>query len=174
MEPTANSVAAALGAEAPVELRRAIDKIKHCLSQLSEEQVWWRPDESQNAIGNLLLHMCGNLRQWVVAGIGGAPDVRERPKEFAERTSIPKAELLRRLDAVVSEAESAFSRLNAADLLGTRRIQGFDVTTMHAVLHPVTHFWGHTQEIIHITRALLGERYQFMWRPMTPEQGAPK
>lgn len=174
MEHSADSIAAAVGAEATAELHRAMERIKHCLNQLSEEQVWWRPDESRNAIGNLLLHLCGNLRQWAVAGVGGVSNMRDRPQEFAQRTAIPKADLLRQLEAVVKEAGEVFARLDAGTLLGTRRIQGFDVTAMHATFHPVTHFWGHTQEIIHIARDLLGERYQYLWRPLTPEQGAPK
>jgi hypothetical protein len=67
--------------------------------------VWHRSQPGLNSIGNLILHLCGNLRQWVVAGLGGAPDVRNRPAEFAERGTVPKDELLRNLEAVVEEAK---------------------------------------------------------------------
>src|SRR5438445_557021 len=77
-----------------------ISRIKHCVSQLNDEQVWWRPQESLNSIGNILLHLSGNLRQWLVAGVGGQPDVRDRPAEFSERGPFPKVELILRLDAV--------------------------------------------------------------------------
>ena len=66
-------------------------KIKQCVDQLSEEDIWWRGHESDNSIGNLLLHLSGNIRQWIISGIGGQTDARNRPKEFAERTHIPKS-----------------------------------------------------------------------------------
>src|SRR5215831_7094947 len=97
---TTNDLATAVGKEAGNELTSALDRIKHCLGQLSDEQVWWRAQPSLNSIGNLILHLCGNVRQWLVAGLGGAAEVRDRPAEFAERGPIPRAELLRRLDAV--------------------------------------------------------------------------
>jgi hypothetical protein len=169
---TADELAAAVGAEAANELTKALDRIKHCLGQLTDEQVWRRAQPSLNSIGNLLLHLCGNLRQWIVAGLGGAADVRDRPAEFAERGPIPKGELLRRLDTVVGEAKQVLAGLPARQLLEVRRIQGFDVTGLAAVFDSVPHFRGHTQEIVHMTRLQLGDTYQFSWRPTTQEQGA--
>jgi hypothetical protein len=169
---SAADVAAAVGAEAARELTSALDKINHCLGQLDDEQVWWRPRHSLNSIGNLILHLCGNLRQWVIAGLGGAADVRDRPAEFAERGPVPKDELLRRLDVVTAEASEVLSRLTARQLLEARRIQGFDVTGLAAVFDSVPHFRGHTQEIVHLTRVQLGDTYQFAWTPASPEQGA--
>src|SRR5437870_5090158 len=101
----ADKLAAAVGAEAANEMTSALGKIKHCLGQLSDEQVWRRSQPSLNSIGNLILHLCGNLRQWVVAGVGSASDVRNRPAEFAERGPIPKEELMRSLETVVEEAK---------------------------------------------------------------------
>jgi hypothetical protein len=170
---TADEVAAAVGTEAAKELTSALGRIKHCLGQLSDEQVWWRSHPSLNSTGNLVLHLCGNLRQWVVAGLGGAADSRDRPAEFAERGPIPKDELRRRLDAVTAEAVGVLGRLTARQLLDPRRIQGFDVTGLAAVFDSVAHFRGHTQEIVHLARSQLGDAYQFAWTPATPEQGAP-
>jgi hypothetical protein len=169
---TADELAAAVGAEAANELTKALGKIKHCLGQLTDAQVWRRGQPSLNSIGNLLLHLCGNVRQWIVAGLGGAADVRDRPAEFAERGPIPRDELLRRLDTVVGEAKQVLAGLSARQLLEARRIQGFDVTGLGAVFDSVPHFRGHTQEIVHMTRLQLGDAYQFSWRPTTPEQGA--
>jgi hypothetical protein len=161
-----------LGTAATVELQQAAKKIAHCLNQLTDSQVWWRPDDSQNSIGNLILHLCGNLRQWVVSGLGGAQDMRDRPREFSERRSIPRTELLSRLDAAVTEATTILSGISAAEWLRVRRIQGFEVTGVAAIFDTVPHFRGHTQEIIFRTRLLLGDKYQFLWKPTTPEQGA--
>jgi hypothetical protein len=169
---TADELAAAVAAEAANELTSALDKIKHCLGQLNDEQVWRRSNPSLNSIGNLILHLCGNLRQWVVAGLGGAADVRDRPAEFAERGPIPTDKLLRSLDAVVSEAKDALRRRTARQLLESRRIQGFDVTGLAAIFSSVPHFRGHTQEIVYLTRSLLGDSYRFAWSPATVEQGA--
>lgn len=164
-------LASAIGFEASHELGQAIKKIEHCLNQLTDDQVWWRPDESQNSIGNLILHLCGNLRQWVVSGLGGTKDDRDRPQEFSERDPIPKSDLMARLDAAVTESTSILSGLASSEWLRVRRIQDFDVTGLAAIFRTVPHFRGHTQEIIFRTRCLLGEKYLFSWEPSSPQQG---
>jgi uncharacterized damage-inducible protein DinB len=165
-------LSAAVTAAASKALTNALDRIKHCLDQLTDEQVWWRPSASMNSIGNLILHLCGNVRQWIVAGIGEEPDMRQRPKEFSERGPISKSELLRQLDEVMAEANEALSKASAQDLLRKGQIQGFDVTGLEAIFDSVPHFKGHTQEIIHMTRCLLGDAYKFPWVPSTPQEGA--
>ena len=170
---TTDELAAAVGTEAANELGSATSRIKHCLDQLTEEQVWWRSRPALNSIGNLILHLCGNLRQWIVAGLGGAADGRDRPTEFSERGPIPKVELVRRLDAVVQEAKEVLGKMTARQLLEARRIQGFDVTGLAAIFDSVPHFRGHKQEIISMTRLQLGDAYRFAWAPTTPDQGAP-
>src|SRR5271155_1245304 len=87
-------------------LAECVKKIKHCLAQLRDEQVWWRPHDSMNSIANIVLHLCGNLRQWIISGVGGEPDIRDRPKEFSDRSSMPKAELSCRLDDTASQADA--------------------------------------------------------------------
>ena len=170
---TADDLATAVVAEPAKELTSALARIKHCLGQLNDEQVWWRSQPSLNSIGNLILHLCGNLRQWIVAGLGGAADSRDRPAEFAERGPLPKEELLRMLEAVLDEAKEVLGRLTARQLLEARRIQGFDLSGLGAIFDSVPHFRGHTQEIVHMTRLQLGDAYKFAWTPTTPEQGAP-
>ena len=158
---TADELATAVGTEAGKELASAQSRITHCLNQLSDEQVWSRSLPSLNSIGNLLLHLCGNVRQWILAGLGGAVEIRQRPAEFAERGPIAKDELLHQLDAVVSEAKEVLRGLTARQLLEARRIQGFEVTGLAAIFNSVSHFRGHTQEIVHMTRLQLGDAYQF-------------
>jgi hypothetical protein len=170
---TADELATAVGAAAAHELDSALERIKHCLGQLRDEQVWHRPKPGLNSIGNLILHLCGNLRQWVVAGLGGAPDVRDRPAEFAERGPFPKDELMRRLESAVGETSRVLAGVDARRLTEPRRIQGFDMNGLAAVFDSVPHFRGHTQEIVHMTRLQLGDAYRFAWTPTTPEQGAP-
>ncbi len=169
---TADELASAVGRHAAEELADALAKIKHCIGQLDESAIWSRPGAGLNSIGNLLLHLEGNLTQWIASGLGGAEDLRNRAAEFAERGPIPADALLRRLDVAVAQASAALACLSADELAKTRRIQGFDVTGLAAIFHSVPHFRGHAQEIVHLTRALLGERYQMHWQPATPEQGA--
>jgi hypothetical protein len=166
-------LAAAVGTQAGQELTSALARIKHCLGQLTDEQVWRRSHPSMNSVGNLILHLCGNLRQWIVAGLGAAMDTRNRPAEFSERGPITKSELLSKLETIVNEAKAVLQRQSARALLEVRRIQGSDVTGLAAIFDSVPHFRGHTQEIVHITRSQLGDAYQFAWQPKTPEEGAP-
>jgi hypothetical protein len=171
--PGSRSIGQTYVAEARRVLLARFERIKHCVNQLDDTQLWWRPEESLNSVANVLLHLTGNLRQWLVAGVGSRPDVRNRPAEFSERGPIPKGELLRRLGDVVGEADAVLAGLTDACLLEPRRIQGFDETVLSAIFDTLTHLSGHTQEIIYITRLQLGDRYQFAWAPATPEQGAP-
>src|SRR5262245_48378510 len=170
---TADELATAVGTEAANELASALARIKHCLGQLTDDQVWWRSHPSQNSIGNLILLLCGNVRQWIVAGLSGAAEGRDRPAEFSERGPSPKNELLRRLESVVDEARAVLARQTARQLLEARRIQGFDVTGLKAIFDSVPHVRGHTQEIIGMTRWQLGDAYKFAWAPTMPEQGGP-
>jgi uncharacterized protein DUF1572 len=168
MSLTADDVSQTVLNEAGKILDRCVTKIAHCLDQLTEEQVWWRPADSMNSIGNLILHLCGNMRQWMVSGIGGAVDIRQRPAEFAERGPIPKAELLAHLKKVVAETQEAFARTNPAEMARERVIQGVTVTGWRAIFQTIPHFNGHTQEIISFTRMQLGDAYKFHWTPATP------
>ena len=151
----------------------SVERIQHCLGQLDDRQVWWRPHESQNSIANIVLHLCGNLRQWIIAGVGGAPDTRNRPLEFSERNPIPKEELVRRLDQTALEVDRILASVSDDRLLKIRRIQGFEETVLSAIFDTLAHFSGHTQEIVYITRLQLGDRYRYAWVPATVEQGAP-
>jgi hypothetical protein len=143
-------------------LDEGLRKIEHCVGQLSESDVWWRPGDSLNGVANLLLHLRGNVRQWIVAGVGGSPDVRKRPEEFAARGSIPKAKLLDELRRTVEEAKLAIRASTPEAIVRPRHVQHGDVTGVEAVFNSVSHFVGHVQEIVHLTRTLRGEAYQFL------------
>lgn len=168
---TDDEFAATVGAEAAFELDSAHERIQHCLAQLSDEQIWQRPTPEMNSIGNLLLHLCGNVRQWIIAGLGNQPDTRIRPLEFSERGPISKSELMRRLNETVQEAKNVLERLTASQWLAVRRIQGADLSGLRAMFNSIPHFRGHAQEIVHMTRSILGDSYQFAWRPTTAEEG---
>ena len=136
-------------------------RLRRCLESLNEEQVWWRPNEASNSIGNLLLHLNGNVRQWLVASFNGLEASRNRPAEFAQRELIPLNSLVEQLDGTLQEAASVLNRLNEADLLKTYQIQGHTVTGLHAVYHVVEHFGLHYGQILFITKLVSGEDLGF-------------
>jgi uncharacterized damage-inducible protein DinB len=129
-----------------------LPKIERSLELLTDEQIWWRANPQSNSIGNLLLHLSGNVRQWIVCSLGGAPDKRDRDSEFAERKMIPRDELLAGLKQTLSEADAALAKFDPDKLLERHLIQGCDVTAMAAIFHVVEHFSMHTGQIIMIAK----------------------
>lgn len=155
-------------------LDQCMTKIKHCLDQLTDEQIWWRPREEMNSIGNLLLHLSGNVRQWIISGLGTSEDTRNRPAEFSQRGPIPKAELLKQLTQDVADAKAVMAQRNAAEMAAVRPIQEWEVNGWQAIFDCIPHFKGHTQEIICLTRLQLGDAYRIHWQPKTPGDGGIK
>ncbi|MBA4063662.1 MAG: hypothetical protein C0501_08110 [Isosphaera sp.] len=143
------------------ELDAALGRVGHCLAQLTDEQVWWRPRPDLNAVGNLVLHLVGNLNQLIGSGVGGRPDDRDRPAEFAARGAVSGDELLGRLVLAVKRAKEEVSAAGDEALCGPIPVTKFDFTGLQAVVRSVAHFRGHTQEIIHLTRTILGDGYRF-------------
>ena len=154
-------------------LDESMKKIRHCVGQLSDEQIWWRPASTMNSVGNLLLHICGNLRQWAVCGIGNLPDKRDRDGEFSASGGPSVSELLGLVETTVRDAESVLEELNSESLSEPRSIQGFDVTVLGTLCHTVTHFVGHTHQIIQLTRLMLADDYDFQWSPSAPRGNVP-
>lgn len=138
-----------------------LPKIERCLERLTDEQIWWRPNEESNSIGNLVLHLCGNARQWIVSGVGGAPDGRERDAEFARRDVIERGELLTLLRTTLRDVEGVLKTLTPETLLARRAIQGSDVDVLEAVFHVTEHFSMHTGQIILQTKLLTGTDLRF-------------
>lgn len=129
-------------------------RLRDCVCSLTEEQIWWRPNEASNSIGNLLLHLNGNIGQWIVAAFNRGEDTRNRPSEFSERGPTPAAGLLARLGGTIEEAGAVLARLTPADLEATYQIQGYSVTGLYAVFHAVEHFALHYGQITYITKTL--------------------
>lgn len=134
-----------------------LPRIERCLDRLSDDDIWWRPNEESNSIGNLALHLAGNVRQWIVGGVGGAPDARRRQEEFDERGPLGRALVASRLRSAVDEAAATLAGLAPERLLDRRHIQGHDVTVLEAIYHVVEHFSMHTGQIIYITKILKGD-----------------
>jgi uncharacterized damage-inducible protein DinB len=138
-----------------------LPKIERCFERLSDEQIWQRPNAEANSIGNLVLHLSGNLRQWIVCGVGEASDSRNRSEEFAERRMIPRDELLNRIRQTVSEADRALAQMELSVLLEQRLIQSCEVKVLDAIFHAVEHFSMHTGQIIMLTKMVTGSDLKF-------------
>ena len=143
------------------KLEELLGRIESCVARLTPDQIWVRGADHQNAVGNLLLHLNGNVRQWILSGLGGAPDHRERDLEFAARGRLAPAELMAPLRAAVEAAVGVIRGLSAEDLLVATRIQGYDGSKLAAVYHVVEHFAGHAFQIFFVTKLLTGEDLGF-------------
>jgi uncharacterized damage-inducible protein DinB len=151
---TAEEIFVAFSAD---KLEQLHGRIHDCLARLTPEQIWTRNSENENAIGNLVLHLCGNVRQWIGSGVAGMPDHRQRDAEFDARGGMAQAELAERLNTTVTEAVRIIREVPAQRL--TERIfpQGYDVTVLEAIAHVVEHFSMHTGQIILLTKMITGQ-----------------
>ena len=138
-----------------------LPKIERCLEKLSDEQIWWRANEESNSIGNLILHLCGNARQWIVCGVGSAPDKRNRDSEFEQRDVIPRGELIALLRSTLLDVETTLQSVDPTTLLEYRKIQGNDVDILEAIFHVTEHFSMHTGQIIMLTKMMTSDDLRF-------------
>ena len=134
-----------------------LPRIEGAVAGLSTENIWWRANEQSNSIGKLILHLDGNLRQWIVSGLGREPDLRNRSEEFKQRAGWTGPELLQRLRGTVEEVDAVLAKVEPASLLAPKRIQGYDVTVMRAIYTAVEHFSMHTGQIILLAKTWKGD-----------------
>ena len=134
-----------------------LPKIERCLEVLSDEDVWWRANEGSNSIGNLLLHLEGSTRAWIIGVAGGSHNPRDRQQEFDEREQIPRAELMSRLRQTLAEADEVLARLDVEVLLERRQARGEEVTVLLAVYHAIEHFSMHTGQITLLSKMRSGD-----------------
>jgi uncharacterized damage-inducible protein DinB len=159
-------IGSAFLADARDQLQGCRRRVLHCVDQLHDEQLWWRAGEQFNSIANLMLHLAGNVQQRINSLIGGAPDNRNRPREFSERGPIAKDDLLERLDGTLQAADKVLAQLPPERLLEKRTYQQLhgpvEGTLVTLILHTLVHLGGHAQEIVALTRLQLRDDYRFM------------
>jgi DNA-binding transcriptional ArsR family regulator len=136
-------------------------RLKACVEVLSEEQVWWRANEACNSVGNLILHLNGNVRQWLVDSFERHEDNRDRPAEFEAQGGMTAEALLERLGVTLTEAQNVLERLTEAELVARYEIQGYHVSGLEAVYQVVEHFGLHYGQIAYIAKSLSGRDLGF-------------
>jgi uncharacterized damage-inducible protein DinB len=133
-----------------------LPKLVYCLEQMSDADIWWRPNEKSNSVGNLVLHLRGNLKEWIVVSLGGGSFDRDRDAEFAARGPVPRAELIANIRATVDEVDEVLKRLPPDMLLGHHMIQNYKTSAMQAVYHVVEHFSYHLGQILYVYKLRTG------------------
>lgn len=136
-------------------------RLRSSVEPLTEEQLWWRPNAASNSIGNLILHLDGNMRQWLVASFNRQEDHRDRPSEFAAQGAISASALLNQLGATIDAAAQVLARLTPAELTAQHEIQGYKVSGLYAVYQVVEHFAMHYGQILYIAKTLSGKDLGF-------------
>ncbi len=133
-------------------LVESYERISTCLQELTPEQIWHKENENTNSVGNLILHLQGNITQYIWSGIGGNPDLRERDKEFLSGYTYKKERLLEDLLVVVTKANDVVQQLEESDLTKDVKVQGFDETVISILIHVMEHMSYHVGQITYYTK----------------------
>jgi len=136
-------------------------RIQNCLSHLSEEELWHTPNESTNSVGNLLLHLCGNITQYILSGIGGAADERERDLEFSQKGNYTKKELADKIKEVLEASEAVIGSMTEEQLMQQYHLQGFELSGYSVVIHVVEHLSYHMGQIALLTKLMHNKDLDF-------------
>jgi uncharacterized damage-inducible protein DinB len=127
-------------------------KIKACMKQLDEKEIWFRHNEHVNSVGNIILHLCGNIRQYIISSLGGAPDIRERDLEFSTAGGFTNAELTEKWQDTMREAKTIIAQASPENLLSRRVVQGSEHSGISIIIHVTEHYSYHTGQIIFLTK----------------------
>ncbi|HZD84965.1 MAG TPA: DUF1572 family protein [Gemmatimonadaceae bacterium] len=136
-------------------------KLRHCVNALPRGTVWARPNHASNSVGNLLVHLTGNVTEWILGGIGGREITRNRAGEFVRKAGDEGSVLLDNLEAVLGEADAVLAGLSEKDLERSIVIQGRETTVLAAIYHVVEHFAMHTGQIIFLTKTYAPNKIHF-------------
>ncbi|MCI4671205.1 MAG: DUF1572 domain-containing protein [Bacteroidia bacterium] len=134
----------------------SIPRTRKCLGMLSEEDIWHRPNQMSNSVGNLVLHLCGNARQWIISGFGREADIRQRQAEFDEKGPLPTNELLDLLDKLEHDLLAVFDSITEEELLKEHEVQVFKENGIAILVHVVEHFSYHVGQISYFVKAHKG------------------
>ncbi len=138
-------------------------QIKACLEELTEEQLWWRPNEHSNSVGNLVLHLSGSMRHYLSRGVGGIDYKRDRPAEFAERGPIPRAQLLAIFDETINQASETLDSFDTSRFLDASDEPNYVPTIFDVIFNIAIHLATHTGQIVYITKMLKEGSVDELW-----------
>ena len=138
-------------------------QIKACIEELDEGQLWWRPNESSNSVGNLVLHLSGSMRHYIVRGLGGIDYERDRPAEFSERGPLPKQELIALFEETVGQVSEVIGSLDTARLLDPTDESSYNPTVFDLLFNVAVHVATHTGQIVFITKLLKDGSVDELW-----------
>jgi len=130
----------------------SVPRLKKCLVELEEKEIWYRPNENSNSVGNLVLHLCGNVRQWVLTGLAGQPDVRQRQTEFDERGPLPTADLIAKVDKLEEDVRAYLEVISPEKILEPCTVQGFKENGLSVLVHVVEHFSYHVGQMTYFVK----------------------
>ena len=133
-------------------LQDSVPRIKKCLDQLEDAEIWYRPNHNTVSVGNLILHLCGNVRQWILSGMAGKPDHRKRQDEFDTPGPISRQKLLEDLDHLMEEVSHYLNTIGFDQLLAVYKVQGFEETGVAILIHVVEHFSYHVGQISYFVK----------------------
>lgn len=139
-------------------------QIRTCLQALDHEQVWWRPHERANAVGNLVLHCAGSTRFYIGHVVGGHDFTRDRDREFSEREALSTEELLTRLDVAVTEADEVLSTFDPERLLERTERTPKPTTLMNVIGLQLAHYATHTGQIAYVAKMYAPDAIDDVWR----------
>jgi len=136
-------------------------RIFACLDELNEEETWKRPNPASNSVANILLHLCGNIRQYAICSLGNLPDTRERDKEFSVTSGFTKNDLKEKLESTLKEAIKTINYISEEKLLNTYKVQGFQLSGIGIIIHVTEHYSYHTGQVIFWTKLLKNRGFNF-------------
>lgn len=136
-------------------------RIIKCLQEIDEEETWKSPNDNTNSIGNLILHLCGNIRQYIISALGGEGDTRIRDEEFSVKNHFSKAVLLNKLSTTASQANTIINNCNDRSLSKTYSVQGFELSGVGIIIHVTEHYSYHTGQIAFLVKELKDKDLRF-------------
>lgn len=136
------------------QIKLNVPRIQKCLDQLTEDEIWEKANESSNSIGNLILHLCGNIRQYAISSLGNLPDTRQRDEEFSVVGGFSGSELMKKLETTVQQACEIIRTINPEELLRKRKVQAFEYSGIGVIIHVTEHFSYHSGQIAFWTKEL--------------------
>ena len=155
------SVSAELVKECITHLQESTKRVTVCLQLLTEEELWQKPNAQANSIANLILHLCGNMTQYILSSLGAIPDVRERDKEFTTKGGLSKTDLLKKLSVTVADVIKVLEKQTDDSLLHIKTVQGFSKSGASIIIHVTEHFSYHCGQIALLTKLMTNTDLDF-------------